>query len=115
MPTPHDLEVAKRVDALRRHGDDFHVHEAVELLDSDDTDAGEEDLPRDERTSARKKRSAEAARARREAATKSAVDRQQGRGAYDVVRADGRIDVQQLVQAHARTGAAAETAADEPD
>ena len=53
MPTPHELEVAKRQDVLRRHGNDFYVQEVVELMDSDDTDAGEEDLPRDERTSAR--------------------------------------------------------------
>ena len=65
MPTPHELEVAKRQDVLRRHGDDFYVQEVVELMDSDDTDAGEEDLPRDERTSARKARRAEAARAGR--------------------------------------------------
>ena len=64
MPTPHELEVAKRQDVLRRHGNDFYVQEVVELMDSDDTDAGEEDLPRDERTSARKARRAEAARAR---------------------------------------------------
>ena len=61
MPTPHELEVAKRQDVLRRHGNDFYVQEVVELMDSDDTDAGEEDLPRDERTSARKARRAEAA------------------------------------------------------
>ena len=65
MPTPHELEVAKRQDVLRRHGNDFYVQEVVELMDSDDTDAGEEDLPRDERTSARKARRAEAARAAR--------------------------------------------------
>ena len=84
MPTPHELEVAKRQDVLRRHGNDFYVQEVVELMDSDDTDAGEEDLPRDERTSARKARRAEAARARREAEARAAVDREQGRGAYDV-------------------------------
>ena len=44
MPTPHELEVAKRQDVLRRHGNDFYVQEVVELMDSDDTDAGEEDL-----------------------------------------------------------------------
>ena len=106
MPTPHELEVAKRQDVLRRHGNDFYVQEVVELMDSDDTDAGEEDLPRDERTSARKARRAEA-RAR-EAGARAAVDREQGRGAYDV---------QQQAQAHARTGAATATAtaADEPD
>ena len=49
MPTPHELEVAKRQDVLRRHGNDFYVQEVVELMDSDDTDAGEEDLPRDVR------------------------------------------------------------------
>ena len=91
MPTPHELEVAKRQDVLRRHGNDFYVQEVVELMDSDDTDAGEEDLPRDERTSARKARRAEAARARREAEARAAVDREQGRGAYDV---------QQQAQAH---------------
>ena len=53
MPTPHELEVAKRQDVLRRHGNDFYVQEVVELMDSDDTAAGEEDLPRDARTSAR--------------------------------------------------------------
>ena len=108
MPTPHELEVAKRQDVLRRHGNDFYVQEVVELMDSDDTDAGEEDLPRDERTSARKARRAEAARARREAEARAAVDREQGRGAYDV---------RQQAQAHARTGAATATAtaADEPD
>ena len=43
-----------------------------------------------------------------EAEAKAAVDREQGRGAYDV---------QQQAQAHARTGAATATAtaADEPD
>ena len=66
MPTPHELEVAKRQDVLRRHGNDFYVREVVELMDSDDTDAGEEDLPRDERTSARKARRARP-RAAREA------------------------------------------------
>ena len=25
MPTPHELEVAKRQDVLRRHGNDFYV------------------------------------------------------------------------------------------
>ena len=51
---------------------------------------------------------AEAARAGGEAEARAAVDREQGRGAYDV---------QQQAQAHARTGAATATAtaADEPD
>ena len=92
MPTPHELEVAKRQDVLRRHGNDFYVQEVVELMDSDDTDAGEEDLPRDERTSARAR--GEAARAR------------PGEGRRGPRAGSGRPDVQQQAQAHARTGAA---------
>ncbi|KAJ1444518.1 hypothetical protein M885DRAFT_627056 [Pelagophyceae sp. CCMP2097] len=46
MPTPTQLEVAKRRDLIDKyHGGDFHVHEAIECLSSDDENAGQEDLP----------------------------------------------------------------------
>ena len=95
MPTPHELEVAKRQDVLRRHGNDFYVQEVVELMDSDDTDAGEEDLPRDERTSARKARRAEAARARKLAEAEQKRDAEAARAAadraFDALRAVGTL------------------------
>ena len=55
--TPAKLEEARRLAALAQQGADyFVVHEVVECLSSDDEDAGEEDLPEAERSSAFQKK-----------------------------------------------------------
>lgn len=87
MPTPHELMIAKRHAALQRHGDDFYVQEVVECLSSDDSDAGEEDLPLEQRTAYQREARRAAEGAARKADAQRAVEREHGRGAR--ARADG--------------------------
>lgn len=110
MPTPHEIEIAKRCDALRRHGGDFYVQEVFECLSSDDSDAGEEDLPLEDRTSYKREQRAEAARVAREYEQRRARERELGKGA--VAAAPQGID-QRMAIAPARNDH--RTPMDQPD
>jgi hypothetical protein len=81
MPTPQELEVAKRQAVLQRHGDDFYVQDVVECLSSDDSDFGEEDLPLEQRTSYKRAQRLEAKRIATEVEARRKRDRERGRGA----------------------------------